>query len=597
MKHLNTTMQLLSLRDIASQINSGADLHDSLCQLVRVSCQHTDWTLGSIMAIDLIQGYAFVVARHDPTLLNRPLIDRWDLAHSPAVTALQRNEPVYIRDVRESDYSGYRAESYERDYRTVLVVPMGCKDDQGRPMVLSVLSRSIKECSEEDLAFLGMIVHLGAIAVSREHQLEAQRLTAERLQQALRVHTTLLEHVLAENSVTSLSLMVGRLLPNPVVAVDFNANQVIAGRSPDALHFDDTGWQQAVSGKLSAQITKACHEALSSSLRTPVQLFLDNGERNLSLKAQIEPLLIDNERVGALVLFSPDAALGELDQIMLESAKFALSVQMMRSFIRFRFETRTLTEIFLEVIENRWRDEHDIHQRAKRLGINFDIAQQMIIVDFAEGMKAAARPPTNLIQNATRVLQRANLSANVIPIDKGLVCLTPFEGDPGARKIAKVMRQITDDLSHYLEVEPIVVASSRCATLPDYPRAWDRSRRMIDIAKTFGRTGPLSNQDFGPMPILITAVGGEDIRAFVKDSIGMMLGHDREHGTNYIDTLAAYLDESCRAQACADAMDIHVTTLRYRLTRIKELFGVDLDSPERRFAFELAIRLQKVMSN
>ena len=71
--------------------------------------------------------------------------------------------------------------------------------------------------------------------------------------------------------------------------------------------------------------------------------------------------------------------------------------------------------------------------------------------------------------------------------------------------------------------------------------------------------------------------------------------HDREHATAYLETLTVYLREGCRNQACADAMSLHVTTLRYRLARIAELFGVDVETPERRFALELAIRLHSVI--
>jgi len=67
------------------------------------------------------------------------------------------------------------------------------------------------------------------------------------------------------------------------------------------------------------------------------------------------------------------------------------------------------------------------------------------------------------------------------------------------------------------------------------------------------------------------------------------------HGTAYLETLTVYLREGCRNQACADAMSLHVTTLRYRLSRIAELFGVDVETPERRFALELAIRLHSVI--
>ncbi|MDE1911483.1 MAG: helix-turn-helix domain-containing protein [Pseudomonas sp.] len=580
-------MQILSLRDVASQINSGGDLQSMLHQLVYASCRHTHWTMSSIMAIDMDAGFGHVIARHDPTLVQRPLVDCWELSSSPVMTALQRNEAVFIRDVRECEYPGYRRESLERDYRTVMVMPMNCTDFDGRPMVLSVISRTLMDVSEEDRVFLGMIIHLGAIAVERQRQLEAEHRAAERLQQALHVHTTMLEHVLGGGSVTSLSLMVGDQLPNPVIAVDFTANQVVAGRSPDPALFDDNAWQAAVAGVLSVQITKAAQESLRSALRSTVNLFLDDGQRQFTLRAQIEPLMVDHELVGALVLFPVAAPVNELDLLMLESAKFALSVQMMRSFIRFRFETRTQTELLLEVLEGRWRDADDIQQRAQRLGISFSTAQQMIIVDYG----AKAREAKNLHHNVARILQRAGMQATVIIVDNGLVCLVPAEGE----RLSKIKRQITDDLAHYLGAEPILLASGVCRALADYPAAWERCRRLIEIARSFGRSGPISDQDFGPIPIFVAAVGGEDIRTFVNDSVGAMLAHDRKHQTPYLETLTAYLRESCRSQACADAMGVHVTTLRYRLARIQELFGIDVETPERRFATELAIHLQRVI--
>jgi DNA-binding PucR family transcriptional regulator len=584
---LNREMQILSLRDVASQINSGGDLQSMLHQLVYASCRHTHWTMSSIMAIDMDAGFGHVIARHDPTLVQRPLVDCWELSSSPVMTALQRNEAVFIRDVRECEYPGYRRESLERDYRTVMVMPMNCTDFDGRPMVLSVISRTLMDVSEEDRVFLGMIIHLGAIAVERQRQLEAEHRAAERLQQALHVHTTMLEHVLGGGSVTSLSLMVGDQLPNPVIAVDFTANQVVAGRSPDPALFDDNAWQAAVAGVLSVQITKAAQESLRSALRSTVNLFLDDGQRQFTLRAQIEPLMVDHELVGALVLFPVAAPVNELDLLMLESAKFALSVQMMRSFIRFRFETRTQTELLLEVLEGRWRDADDIQQRAQRLGISFSTAQQMIIVDYG----AKAREAKNLHHNVARILQRAGMQATVIIVDNGLVCLVPAEGE----RLSKIKRQITDDLAHYLGAEPILLASGVCRALADYPAAWERCRRLIEIARSFGRSGPISDQDFGPIPIFVAAVGGEDIRTFVNDSVGAMLAHDRKHQTPYLETLTAYLRESCRSQACADAMGVHVTTLRYRLARIQELFGIDVETPERRFATELAIHLQRVI--
>jgi DNA-binding PucR family transcriptional regulator len=44
-------------------------------------------------------------------------------------------------------------------------------------------------------------------------------------------------------------------------------------------------------------------------------------------------------------------------------------------------------------------------------------------------------------------------------------------------------------------------------------------------------------------------------------------------------------------------MGLHVTTLRYRLSRISDLFGIDVETPERRFAVELALQLHKLVES
>ncbi|ANL37884.1 helix-turn-helix domain-containing protein [Rhizobium phaseoli] len=589
--------RVLSLRDVASQINSGGDLQAVLQQLIAAACRHADWALGSIMSIDAAHGYAYVIVRYDPTLIERQLPDKWELATSPSLIALQRNEPVYIPDARESaEFPGYRAEAFDRDYRTVLVLPMNCKDAEGRPMVLSVIARQITEVSEDDLAFLGTIIHLGAIAVEREHRLEAEKRSAQRLERALKAHTSLLEHVLSDGSVAPLSAMVGMMLPNPTVVIDFTANQVIAGRPPNAL-YDETSWPEAASTTLARPLMKAARDAIEHGTTNAANLFLDDGTQRFRISARIEALMVDNQLVGALIIFPTSREFSDLDLLMLDSAKFALSVQMMRSFIRFRFETRTQTELFFEIVEARWRDAGDVAQRAQRLGLSFAIPQQMIVVDFPDKTKAFGGASVDVEHTLTRIMQQASVQANLIAIDGGVVCLMPYDTSKRQERTAKLTRRIAEELGRYFGEAPVVVSGNRCDTLPDYPAAWERCGRMIRIGRSFGLTGAISAQDFGPLPMLVAASEAGDVRSFVQESVGAIAEHDRENGTPYMETLSTYLQEGCRSQACADTMGLHVTTLRYRLSRIQELFGVDVETPEKRFAVELAIRLHGVIDN
>jgi DNA-binding PucR family transcriptional regulator len=153
-------------------------------------------------------------------------------------------------------------------------------------------------------------------------------------------------------------------------------------------------------------------------------------------------------------------------------------------------------------------------------------AKECAAIDY--GAKAAE--PKNLHHNVSRILTRARIHSTVIVVDNGLVCLVPSEGEKGRERLAKVQRQIADDLAHYLGAEPILLASGVCRMLTDYPAAWERCRRLINIARSFGRSGPI--------PIFMAAVGGEDIRTFVNESVGAMLAHDRKHHTPYLETLS-----------------------------------------------------------
>lgn len=71
----------------------------------------------------------------------------------------------------------------------------------------------------------------------------------------------------------------------------------------------------------------------------------------------------------------------------------------------------------------------------------------------------------------------------------------------------------------------------------------------------------------------------------------LLRDHDRAHATDYVHTLAAYLDCFGDSALAAERLGVHQNTLRYRLRRIAELTGIDLHSAEQRFPIELQLRL------
>lgn len=70
-----------------------------------------------------------------------------------------------------------------------------------------------------------------------------------------------------------------------------------------------------------------------------------------------------------------------------------------------------------------------------------------------------------------------------------------------------------------------------------------------------------------------------------------LIEYDRKHNGDLVKTLSAWLDMLGDVVAASDVVSIHPNTFRYRLRRVSEISGLDLNDPEVRFAAMLQLRL------
>ncbi|WP_156365759.1 CdaR family transcriptional regulator [Nocardiopsis sp. NRRL B-16309] len=73
--------------------------------------------------------------------------------------------------------------------------------------------------------------------------------------------------------------------------------------------------------------------------------------------------------------------------------------------------------------------------------------------------------------------------------------------------------------------------------------------------------------------------------------IDAMLAHDRNHGTAYAASVTAWLDAVGSFGDAARRMHVHPNTMKYRLRRARELFGLDLDDADDRLSCWIQLRL------
>lgn len=105
------------------------------------------------------------------------------------------------------------------------------------------------------------------------------------------------------------------------------------------------------------------------------------------------------------------------------------------------------------------------------------------------------------------------------------------------------------------------------------------------------RRGPVLHRTHrGPGP---PATGGADRRP--RPALSVPLQHcGPTHARRLAETLLAWLETRGGAPEVATRLGVHPQTVRYRLRQIRELWGDEIDDPDRRFELELVLRARRL---
>jgi len=96
------------------------------------------------------------------------------------------------------------------------------------------------------------------------------------------------------------------------------------------------------------------------------------------------------------------------------------------------------------------------------------------------------------------------------------------------------------------------------------------------------------------IPHLVLAQNPRLAERFVNHSLGRLMDPKVRNRGQLLETLDAYLAKGS-VKAAATALGLHRHTVLYRLEKLKELLGGDLDAPATRLRLQLALDLQKLL--
>ncbi len=287
---------------------------------------------------------------------------------------------------------------------------------------------------------------------------------------------------------------------------------------------------------------------------------------------------------GFLILAPVGGGDRDLDETALTQAATAIAAVLGRQ----RPDTDRVRSALLDELLNGRPVSYDlVRAQARRAGYELDGRLAVAVIDLETPEADAGRALAGGLKFAGRPLLAAPYQGKltvVLPAPNGQVTVA-----------AETVRQT---VAERVGGHAYMGVGRPCAELRELARSHREARRALTLARKLGLTErPVLFERLGLFRLL-TILADEfpaEARSFVDETLGKLVEYDRANRSDLVETLRVCLESNLNVSEAAGRLHVHRNTLLYRLRRVEEISGWNLEDPDSRLALHLAMKLHDLI--
>lgn len=317
--------------------------------------------------------------------------------------------------------------------------------------------------------------------------------------------------------------------------------------------------------------------------------------------------------VGYLWMDLEDYSIEAEDVVLLYWARHILETELGKERVRLETELGARGDFVDDLVNGHYGSVDLLLQRARYLGADLSEGALVLIVDIDDFAKylerrrlkePAIQELKKRLADAVR-LQARQLFANFLlgpRSDNVILFIGPSEEFP-AKDIAEAAHQLAGRIQRYIKgLLPDLTVSIGIGRYmekaSELPNAYSEAEVALEIGHRIN--GPSSVSTFegaGTYKLLFRVLqeGPEELEYFYNETLSPVVAYDSRYGTELVNTLTTYLRNDASTVKTSTELFAHRHTIRYRLDRINELTGLDVDKSEDRESLTLGIKVMQLL--
>ncbi|HYM96724.1 MAG TPA: GAF domain-containing protein [Candidatus Sulfotelmatobacter sp.] len=335
------------------------------------------------------------------------------------------------------------------------------------------------------------------------------------------------------------------------------------------------------------------------------------GAREVRIKAGRPPRPVDvvPVRAGAELLgllavgVDENTSDSEGRRRALEHGSTVLALELSKERAAAEVERRLRGDLVEEVLAGGLEaDEAErIARQAERLGHRLPSRAWVVVLepdDDRTESQLAARGQQDRLEAALSGLVRSRLpGALTVVRSASAVFLVPDELAPDLASVERLASQLLDAATAIMKPGTGSVGIGNLANgVGELARSHVEARQALRLTRRAGGRGRVASyRSLGAFRLLLEIQSPEALRRFVDEVLGPLLRYAQSRDTPLLETLEALAAARWIRRAASRQLGIHINSMTYRVERIENLTGLQLDDPETRVAISIALRARAML--
>ena len=315
---------------------------------------------------------------------------------------------------------------------------------------------------------------------------------------------------------------------------------------------------------------------------------------------QVYPV-VASHRIGAFLAAVKDSGdFSEYDRIILHNVVTVTALELVKKKAVAETEKRLAGDFFDELIASDLYEE-EIARRLAFFGLDPQSPHLIVLVGIDEpdgdgGGEAAQDVKERLHWTVDEFMARRDvLGISASRSDSVVVLVQPGKMD--TREIIGLAGELQAVIAEMLPEISVSVGIGRPhRQLIDLRQSYYEASYAIKIRKLKGEPRVIASfDDLGSYGLLLGLQDTLSLEVFYDSVLGKLQEYDEQNSSDLVKSLAYFLEANGHWGDAAEKLYVHRHTLRYRMKRVEEITGRDLNQSQDRMEFWLALKAKELI--